>query len=197
MVDPSCHISMVMSSGRANTSAPPNARASAFRNRPSAPATVPPTAIPPTCPCPGCSLPPGCAGVNRGAARSAPEPRDGLFNDLNFCFRNEIHYGLSDEDPGRTARVPAKLIFRVHALRRMFVRGITAAEVRDVVERGETIERYPRDVPYPSRLLLGVVGGRTLHVVVADNEDDGETVVVTTYEPDPGLWQPGFRRRRK
>jgi hypothetical protein len=52
-------------------------------------------------------------------------------------------------------------------------------------------------VPYPSRLLLGFVGGRALHVVVADSADDGETIVVTVYEPDPALWRPGFRRRRR
>jgi hypothetical protein len=33
----------------------------------------------------------------------------------------------------------------------MFVRCITAAEVRAVIDEGETIERYPNDVPYPSR----------------------------------------------
>lgn len=60
--------------------------------------------------------------------------------------------------------MPAKLTFRVHALRRMFARSITATEVRHVIEHGETIERYPADVPYPSRLLLGSVGGRTLHM---------------------------------
>jgi hypothetical protein len=90
-----------------------------------------------------------------------------------------------------------KLVFRVHALSRMFVRSITAAEVRTVIEEGQTIERYPDDVPYPSRLLLGFVGGRALHVVVADGADDGETIVVTVYEPDPALWRPGFRRRRR
>ena len=29
------------------------------------------------------------------------------------------------------------------------------AEVRTVIDHGETMERYPHDVPYPSRLLLG------------------------------------------
>jgi hypothetical protein len=90
-----------------------------------------------------------------------------------------------------------KLVFRVHALRRMFVRSITAAEVRAVIEQGEAIERYQADTPYPSRLLLGFVGGRALHVVAADNADDDETIVVTVYEPDPALWQPGLRRRRR
>jgi hypothetical protein len=93
--------------------------------------------------------------------------------------------------------LPPKLVYRVHALRRMFVRSITAAEVRTVIEQGHTIERYPADTPYPSRLLLGFAGGRALHVVVAENADDDETIVVTVHEPEPALWQPGFRRRRR
>jgi hypothetical protein len=79
----------------------------------------------------------------------------------------------------------------------MFVRSITPAEVRTVIEQGQIIERHPKDTPYPGRLLLGFVGGRALHVVVADNEDDDETIVVTVYEPDPALWHGGFRRRRR
>ena len=78
----------------------------------------------------------------------------------------------------------------------MFVRSITAAEVRMVIDQGETIERYPHDVPYPSRLLLGLVGGRALHVVIADNADDHETIVVTVIRAGPG-GQSGFRRRRR
>ena len=79
----------------------------------------------------------------------------------------------------------------------MFARSITASEVRTVIEQGDTIERYPQDTPYPSRLVLGYAGGRALHVVVADNAHGDEMIVVTAYEPDPALWQPGFRRRRK
>lgn len=66
-----------------------------------------------------------------------------------------------------------------------------------MIQQGDTIERDPQDTPYPSRLLLGFVGGRALHVAVADNADDDEIIVVTVYEPDPALWQPGLRRRRR
>ncbi len=66
-----------------------------------------------------------------------------------------------------------------------------------MIEQGQIIERYPNDTPYPSCLLLGFVGGRPLHVVVADNAGDDETIVVTVYEPDPALWRPGFRQRRR
>lgn len=48
-----------------------------------------------------------------------------------------------------------KTLFRVHAIQRMYQRSITAEEVHTVIQTGETIEDYPNDLPYPSRLLLG------------------------------------------
>jgi hypothetical protein len=47
-------------------------------------------------------------------------------------------------------------------------------EVRIVIKTGETIEDYPADFPYPSRLVLGWHGLRPVHVVVADNIIDRE-----------------------
>jgi len=90
----------------------------------------------------------------------------------------------------------SKLLFRAHALQRMFERGIRIEDVRAVVTSGETIKAYPDDAPYPSRLLLGWHEGRPIHVVVADNVADGETIVITAYEPDSTQWESGFRRRR-
>ena len=49
----------------------------------------------------------------------------------------------------------AKLVFRVHALRRMFERQLSVEDVEAVIDSGETIEDYPDDTPYPSRLVLG------------------------------------------
>jgi hypothetical protein len=79
----------------------------------------------------------------------------------------------------------------------MFQRRIGVADVREVVERGETIEDRPDDLPYPSRLVLGFVDGRPLHVVVAEDVAASVAIVVTVYEPDPAQWRPGFKRRRK
>jgi hypothetical protein len=91
----------------------------------------------------------------------------------------------------------AKLVYRVHAIARMFERGISEQDVRETLRGGEIIERYPDDAPYPSRLVLGWVAGRAMHVVVADNLADGEIIVITVYEPDPALWEPDFRRRKQ
>ena len=89
-----------------------------------------------------------------------------------------------------------KVIYRVHAVRRMFDRGITEAEVSRVLSDGEEIAAYPDDTPYPSRILLGWRGNRPLHVVAAYNVEDDEQIVITVYEPDPALWEDGFRRRK-
>jgi hypothetical protein len=89
-----------------------------------------------------------------------------------------------------------QLVFRVHAIQRMYQRSISELEVRHVIATGEIIEDYPDDTPYPSRLLLGWHDNRPLHVVVADNFDEKEHIVVTAYEPDPDVWDGDFKRRK-
>ena len=89
-----------------------------------------------------------------------------------------------------------RLVFRVPAVERMAERGISASDVRHVLDSGEVIADYPGDVPYPSRLVLAWLGARPVHVVAADNHDDQITIVITVYEPDPALWESDFRTRR-
>ncbi|MEY4730642.1 MAG: hypothetical protein RL020_1800 [Pseudomonadota bacterium] len=88
------------------------------------------------------------------------------------------------------------VIYRVHAVRRMFERSISEADVNKVLAEGDEIVSYPNDAPYPSRLLLGWRGVQPLHVVAAYNALDDEQIVITVYEPDPTLWEEGFRRKR-
>lgn len=78
----------------------------------------------------------------------------------------------------------------------MVERAITVDEVRTVVNQGETIEVYPTDAPFPSRLILGWPAGQPLHVVAADDPQSDITVVITVYRPAPDLWEPDFRNRR-
>ena len=92
-------------------------------------------------------------------------------------------------------RQPHRIVFRLHAVQRMFERGVTVDDVREVLAHGETIERYPNDMPYPSRLICGWREGTPLHVVVADNSVNDETIIVTVYVPDT-RWENDFRRRK-
>ena len=91
---------------------------------------------------------------------------------------------------------PIRLVFRVHAIRRMFQRRISTEEVKQVITTGETIEAYPTDKPFPSRLILGWSGARPLHVVVADDAQAQETIIVTVYQPNVEEWEQGFKRRK-
>ena len=88
-----------------------------------------------------------------------------------------------------------RLVFRVHALQRMFERGIKVEDVRSVVTDGEVIQTYLEDKPYPSRLVLGWRGPRPIHTVIAEDTEAGILIVVTAYEPDPTQWDEGFKRK--
>ena len=89
------------------------------------------------------------------------------------------------------------IIFRIHAIQRMFERRFSEENVRQVLQSGEMIEDYSDEMPYPSGLMLGRRGNRPLHVILAENTRDNELVVITAYEPDPSQWKSGFRNRKK
>jgi len=88
------------------------------------------------------------------------------------------------------------LVYSGHALQRMFERGLEEGDVEEVVRTGEEIATYPDDQPFPSRLLLGFVVGRPVHVVVARDDEAGCCYVITAYVPDASIWQDDFRTRR-
>jgi len=88
-----------------------------------------------------------------------------------------------------------RIIFRVHAIQRMFERGISALDVQQVLATGDVIGEYQDDTPYPSRLILGFCDDRPIHIVAADNTDTSETVIITVYEPDPAKWDSTFSRK--
>ena len=88
------------------------------------------------------------------------------------------------------------LVFTRHARKRILERGVSLEEIRATLDAPTLVEGYPHDTPYPSRLVLGFPCGRPLHLVLAGPTADGDTILVTLYEPDPEQWEPGFTRRR-
>lgn len=91
----------------------------------------------------------------------------------------------------------ATLRFKIHAVIQMDERGLTVEDVRMALDNGEDIETRPDEQPYPARLVLGLCQLGALHVAVRDNIEDDEVIVETTYQPDPALWEPDFKTRRK
>ncbi len=71
-------------------------------------------------------------------------------------------------------------------------------EIFTSVSKGEIIEQYPDDKPYPSCLIFGKnLKDKPIHSVWAYNIKTKASVLVTVYRPDPKLWIEDWRTRRK
>lgn len=83
----------------------------------------------------------------------------------------------------------------LHARKRMGVRQITLDEIGEVLEKGEIIEQYPNDKPYPSCLIFGAIRkGFPLYVVCALSH---QLHLITAHWMDPAKWLDPKTRRDK
>ena len=89
-----------------------------------------------------------------------------------------------------------KVIFSGHAVRRMFDRSISRADVLTVIASGKIIARYPDDAPFPSCLMLGSIRNRAIHVVIGYDLENFTCYIVTAYPPDRLLWNADFETRK-
>lgn len=94
-------------------------------------------------------------------------------------------------------KFPDTIIYRLHAVRRMFERDISEEAIQAVLKEGLIIYDYKDDKPYPSYLIAGKHKNRFIHVVVSVNNDEQTTIVITAYLPELTEWEPGFLVRRK
>ena len=83
-----------------------------------------------------------------------------------------------------------------HALERMIERGISRRDVKEVLRRGEIIEEYPNNKPYPSALFLGWINDEPLHVVIAFESFNKRCFIVTVYRPDLKHFELDYKTRR-
>ena len=88
------------------------------------------------------------------------------------------------------------LLFRVHALQRMFERNVSVKRVTEAIRSGTIIEDYTSEMPEPGQLILGFQGKRPIHVVISENLEVNEATIITVYVPDSGKWNKDFTRRR-
>jgi hypothetical protein len=89
--------------------------------------------------------------------------------------------------------------FSAHGLIKLTIRKIDVEDVLEVVHKGNIIFEYPKDKPFPSRLILGWIKNRqekALHVVVAEDTTNNICIVVTAYWPDENMWQNDFKTKK-
>ena len=87
--------------------------------------------------------------------------------------------------------------WRKHAFQRMLERNITRENVKEVVVKGELIEDYEGDKPFPSALFFKVVNNRKIHVVIAFDAKQNKAHVITTYEPTLDIFESDYKTRKK
>jgi hypothetical protein len=90
----------------------------------------------------------------------------------------------------------SKMSFRVHAIQRMFERGISIADIHQVQQTGKVIEDYPDDNPYRGALTLGWRENRPIHAVSCFDPVTQETILITVYVPNPAKWDAKFKKRK-
>jgi len=87
--------------------------------------------------------------------------------------------------------------WRKHVFQRMLERNITRENVKEVVTKGELIEDYKSDKPFPSALFFKVVNNRPIHVVIAFDEKQNKSHIITTYEPTLDIFESDYKTRKK
>jgi len=89
------------------------------------------------------------------------------------------------------------IFYTNHAVKQMFQRNISTAEVESALQKGEIIMNYPDDKPSPSKLLFSTVDSRPLHIVFSFDNETQTTIIITAYEPSSDIWENNFVPRKK
>lgn len=89
-----------------------------------------------------------------------------------------------------------KIQWSGHILTRMQQRGIKIRDIINCLSKGEIIEYYEDDYPYPSCLILGnTTDDKSIHIVCALKGDN--IWMITTYYPAESEWLDDLRTRRR
>ncbi len=66
----------------------------------------------------------------------------------------------------------------------------------EALTKGECIEEYPDDKPFPSGLFFCQVAGQPLHVVASFDREAGRVHVVTAYVPIADKFEADWKTRK-
>ena len=78
---------------------------------------------------------------------------------------------------------------------RMYERNIKYSDIKLAIMKGEIIEEYPNELPYPCVLILGYdMTSNPLHVVVGVG--DWNIEIVTVYRPSLERWDVDYKTRK-
>ncbi|MBD5081152.1 MAG: DUF4258 domain-containing protein [Ruminococcaceae bacterium] len=87
------------------------------------------------------------------------------------------------------------IIITKHARKRLSERGIKFDDIFNVILKGEIIEKYPNDYPFPSCLKLGLsIHNVPLHICIGLG--DNKIWIITGYYPSSDEWESDLKTRK-
>jgi hypothetical protein len=79
---------------------------------------------------------------------------------------------------------------------RLQQRGINPSDIKNCIMKGEIIENYPEDYPYPSCLILGTsIERKIIHIVAGIGNEC--LWIITAYFPATDKWNKDFKTRKE
>ncbi|WP_461256301.1 DUF4258 domain-containing protein [Treponema sp. R80B11-R83G3] len=82
------------------------------------------------------------------------------------------------------------IVLTEHLLTRMRQRHIRLDDIKYAIAKGEIIEQYPADYPFPSCLI----NAENIHIVCSIGE--GHLYIITAYRPSQEKWEDGGKKRK-
>jgi hypothetical protein len=83
------------------------------------------------------------------------------------------------------------IVLTEHLLTRMRQRHIRLDDIKSAITKGEIIEQYPADYPFPSCLI----NAENSHIVCSIGE--GCLYIITAYRPSQERWENDGRKRKE
>jgi len=83
------------------------------------------------------------------------------------------------------------IILTEHLITRMRQRQIRLEDIKQAIAKGEIIEQYTTDYPFPSCLI----NSENIHIVCS--VFDGYLYIITAYRPSTVRWEDGGRKRKE
>jgi len=99
--------------------------------------------------------------------------------------------------PDRRRRQRWPYLLTDHVFDKVRSLDMTLAEFEQLLGSGEIIEETELRPLEVKEVVLVIEWKRPLHVVVVVDDARHEERIVTVYEPDPDLWSPDLKRRRR
>jgi len=91
-----------------------------------------------------------------------------------------------------------KIFWSLHAIGKLRRENLKKNDVEHALIKCIIIEDYAMEGrPLPGCLVLGHIGRKPIHAVIAIDKDNDRIFVITVYKPSAERWEDGWKKRKQ